>query len=403
MSTRRPCRTRRIALAVAVCATSAALVFSVDTAAPASRSRGADATPFKIALLTELSGRFAPTRKPFNDGLVTYFKTIGGKIAGHKFSLSVYDGQSDPTVAPGIARQALSSKPNMLAVFLLSTSTAAAEPILESANLPTMGPGIPDDWVAGPKIRPWAFGLGSALENAQAFDAGLKYLFKGNVKGKRVAITGDNSAFDTLILDDLKALAPKSGWTVALEKFGDFTELSWASQAAEVAAAKPDAVIDITVGAPTILHGKAYGTAGIKVPILSFVGLNVASDVKGIALPNWYMVTAGRYGGYKPGSLIDKAAAKYGTKESSQGGLYASGWATGAIVARALNLCGVGCTSSKLLEVLGKFKNYDVPGGAMYGPITFTSKDHSGVTAFGLVKYDPKTDGLVDVTTLKLP
>jgi ABC-type branched-subunit amino acid transport system substrate-binding protein len=291
----------------------------------------------------------------------------------------------------------------MLVIFLLSTSTAAAEPIFESADLPTMGPGIPDDWVNGPKVRSWAFGLGSALENAQAFDAALKYLFKGNVKGKRVAITGDNSAFDTLILNDLKALAPKSGWTVATEKFGDFTELSWASQAADVASAKPDAIIDITIGAPTILHAKAYGTAGIKVPIVSFVGLNVASDVKGIAMPNWYMVTAGRYGGYKSGSLIPKAAAKYGTSASSEGGLYASGWATGAIVARALKLCGVGCSSSKLLSVLAKFRNYTVPGGALYGPVTFTKNDHSGVTAFGLVKYDPKTDGLADVTTLKLP
>lgn len=368
-----------------------ALAAGVSTAASSGAGAKAKSKTLNIALVTDLTGTNTASRRPFNEGVIAFFHTHHS-AGPYGFKVHVYDGQSNPAVGPSVFRQALSSHPAALLDFTLSTSTAAAEPIIAAADVPCMCIAGPDSWYT-PKPYPWAFEANpSAYENAEAYELAAKKLLGGKIKGKRIALSGDNTAFLAAIQKDVQAVAAKDGWTITTTQMGPFTEVSWSSEAAKIAQSKPQAVIDLTIAAPQVVQIKAMEAAGLnKVPIIAFPGLQY-SDLTSLKLPNLYTISAFPYG-TAPRTGLYKAAKKYGYLSDEVSFEFAFGWIQAAVVRKALLDCNE-CTGTKLEQAVQSIHNFKVPGGAAFGPVGFTSTNHTSDLNQQMLVWSPKKKAL---------
>ena len=359
--------------------------------ASAARAAAASKSPLNVALTTDLTGEDAPARKPFNEGVVAYFKTHPD-IAGRGVKVHIFDGQDNPAIAPAIFRQAVSSHPVAIIDFVVSTSLQAAEPVLASAGIPCMCEGGPDSWY-GPKPYPWVFIANPTIgDQVRAYAAAMKKVLGGTLKGKRIAISGDNTALLALEASEFKALVLREGATVVNTQFGDTSETSWSGQAADIAQSKPDAVFEDTIGSAEIVQLKALETAGLtKTPIVAFPGLQY-TDITSLKLPNVFTVTSWPYGTPRS-SGVYKAAKKLGYLADEVSYEFEFGWSQAAVLARALSSCN-GCSGTKLEAALEHIKNFKVPGGASFGPISFSATSHGVNLEEALVAWSPKKNAL---------
>lgn len=344
-----------------------------------------------IALVTDLTGTNAASRKPFNEGVVAFFKTY--PTAGSRsFNIHLYDGQSNPSVGPSVFRQALSSNPAALIDFTLSTSTAAAEPIIAGAGIPCLCIGGADSWYT-PKPYPWAFQANpTGFENGEAYVLAMQKLLGGTIKGKRLAVSGDNTAFLVTNEKAVQSLSKQDGFTIATTQMGPFTEVSWSSEAAQIAKTNPQGVFDITIAAPQIVQVKAMEAAGLtKVPIVAFPGLQY-SDLTSLKLPNLYMISSFPYG-TAPSTGLYKAAKKYGYLSDEVSYEFAFGWIQAAVLRQALINCGE-CSGTKLEKSMESLQNFTVPGGAAFGPVGFSANNHASNLTQEMLTWDPSTQKL---------
>lgn len=379
-------------LAVAGCGSSAGSPAANAPNAPSGGSGGGGSgKTLNLALVTDLTGTDAPARKPFNEGVVSYFKTYP-TAGGKKFNVHIYDGQSNPAVGPSVFRQALSNNPAALIDFTLSTSTAASAPVIAGAGIPCMCIGGADPWY-GPHPKPWAFQANpSGAEDAAGYVAGMTKLLGGSLKGKRLAVSGDNTSFLITNEKATEALVPKQGATITITKMGPYTEVSWSSEAAQIAKTNPQGVFDITIAAPQIVQIKAMEAAGLsKVPIVAFPGLQY-SDLMSLKLPNVYIATPFPYG-TAPNTGLYQAAKKYGYLSDEVSYEFALGWVQAATLRQAMLNCGE-CSGQKLEKSLESLSNFTVPGGAAFGPVSFSPSNHAVRLQPELIHYDPASKGL---------
>ena len=357
-----------------------------------SSSGGSSGNTYKVAFVTELTGPFSVSRKPFNEGVIAYFKT-NPTVNGKKVSVHLYDDQSNPASAPTVFRQAVGSDPVAIMDFALSTSTAAAEPILAGAGVPCLCIGADDTWYT-PKPHPWVFEANATtLNDAQAYVLAAQKLLGGSLQGKAIAISGDDTAYETIIRKFITSFAPKYGFHIVSTQIGPTTAPSWASEAAKIVAAKPDAIINLTSVTGQIVQLKALEAAGLnKVPIIAFPGLQY-SDLTSLKFSNVYVMTNWPYGTPKS-SPVYQAAAKYGYLADEKSFEFAFGWAQSAVLRQALANCGSSCSGSDLEKALAGIHNFTVPGGAAFGPVGFSSTDHASKLPQTMLHWDQPTASL---------
>lgn len=343
-----------------------------------------------IALTTDLTGEDAPSRKPFNEGVIAYFKTHA-QIGGRAVHVHIFDGQYNPAIAPAVFRQAVSSHPAGIIDFVVSTSLQAAEPVLATAGIPCLCVGGPDSWYNPPHPYSWAFTANPTIgDDARTYALAMKKVLGGSLKGKRIAISGDDTALLALIASEFKALVLREGATVVNTQFGNTQETSWSGEAANIAQSKPDAVLEDTIGSAEIVQVKALETAGLtKTPIVAFPGLQYA-DITSLKLPNVFSVAPWPFGTAK-GSGVYKAAKKLGYLADEVSYEFEFGWGQAAVLAHALASCG-DCTGAKLEASLEHIKNFKIPGGDSFGPISFSSTNHGMNLEQALVAWNPKTN-----------
>lgn len=360
--------------------------------ASSSSGGGASGNSYQVAFVTELTGPFSVSRKPFDEGVVAYFKT-NQSINGKKVNVHLYDDQSNPASAPTVFRQAVSSNPAAIIDFALSTSTAAAEPILAGSGVPCLCIGADDTWYT-PKPHSWVFEANpTTLADAQAYVLAAQKMVGGSLQGKSIAISGDDTAYETIIRKLITSFAPKYGFHIVSTQIGPTTAPSWSSEAAKIVAAKPDAIINLTSVTGQIVQLKALEAAGLtKVPIIAFPGL-AYSDLTSLKFPNVYVMTPWPYGTPKS-SPVYQAAAKYGYLADEKSYEFAFGWAQAAVVRQALTTCGSSCSGSDLEKAFAGIHNYTVPGSVASGPVGFSSTDHASKLPQTMLHWSQPTTSL---------
>lgn len=383
--------TRRALGAALVGAVVLALVLA-GCGSSSSSGGGGGGNSYQIAFVTELTGTFSVSRKPFDEGVVAYFKT-NPTVNGKKVNVHLYDDQSNPASAPTVFRQAVSSNPVAIMDFALSTSTAAAEPILASSGVPCLCIGADDTWYT-PKPHSWVFEANpTTLADAQAYVLAAQKQLGGSLSGKSIAISGDDTAYETVIRKLITSFAPKYGFHIVSTQIGPTTAPSWSSEAAKIVAAKPDAIINLTSVTGQILQLKALEAAGLtSVPIIAFPGL-AYTDLTTLKYPNVYVMTPWPYG-TPTSSPVYQAAAKYGYLADEKSYEFAFGWAQSAVLRQALANCGSSCSGSQLEKSLAGIQNFTVPGGVASGPVGFSSTDHASKLPQTMLHWDQATKSL---------
>lgn len=350
------------------------------------RATSAKAKAISVSLITDLTGEDAPARKPFNEGVISYFRAHP-KIGKARVTVHTYNGQDNPAIAPAVFRQAVASHPAGIIDFAISTSTQAAEPILASSGTACLCIAGPDSWY-GPNPYPWAFAADPTIgEDAHAYMLAAKKLLGGSLAGKRIAISGDNTALLALIASEFEGYAKQQGATIVGTQFGDTTETSWSGEAANIAAAKPNLVLEDTIGSAEIVQIKSLETAGLThTPIVAFPGLSY-SDIAALNLRNLYETSSVPYGTPRT-SVVYKAAKKYGFLADETSFEFELGWMQAAVLGHALTLCGPNCPGNKLEAKLTNMSGFLVPGDAAFGRVGFTRTRHAVNFSQGFITWD---------------
>ena len=377
-----------------VFATIAALlpVLALSGCGSANGGSGSADGPFKLVLISDLSGAFASGSKPGAAGVEVAVDAINdaGGVNGRKIDLEVIDGQSNPDVALAAAQKAEASNP--LAVLLFGSSAGASKltPLLQSARIPFISGAISDESIYPPQPGLYQPGL-TAKQNAEAIYQFVKQKLNGDLAGKTVDIAAINSPFVDVVIQGASEQLAADGATVNSAERYDYGIASFTTQAGKIARDNPDVVLTLGADNDTIVVNKALAAAGSHAITVGMAVAAAPEVLEQIDSANYYALTENAYARDVPEFVA--AADKDGKKDDILGSTFsATGWVAINILAEALKSCDDGCDGAKLNTALEQLADFKVPGGVAYGPITFSSSDHVGASIVKFHNFDSKTD-----------
>jgi len=377
-----------------VFATIAALlpVLALSGCGSANGGSGSADGPYKLVLISDLSGAYASGSKPGAAGVEVAVDAINdaGGVNGRTIDLQVIDGQSNPDVALAAAQKAVASNP--LAVLLFGSSAGASKltPLLQSARIPFISGAISDESIYPPQPGLYQPGL-TAKQNADAIYQFVKQKLNGDLAGKTVDIAAINSPFVDVVIQGASAQLEADGATIPSVERYDYGIASFTTQAGKIARDIPDVVLTLGADNDTIVVNKALAAAGSHAITVGMAVAAAPEVLEQIASANYYALTENAYARDVPDFLA--AADKAGKKEDILGSTFsATGWVAINILVDALKSCDASCDGAKLNAALEQVADFKVPGGVAYGPITFSASDHVGASIVKFHNYDPKTD-----------
>jgi branched-chain amino acid transport system substrate-binding protein len=376
---------RRGRLAVATTAL-ALLVAACGGGSTSSGGSGTSKAPINIAYVTDLTGGNSGNSIGGKAGFDTALKEINdaGGANGHKLVTTTYDSQSDVNAFQTQLRQALGTTPNIVAGQWLSASTAAGASVIGSSNIPFMaasytvtGVDTVPYWFS---TSPLASGVGAGIAN------GLKGILGGSLTGKKIAFEGLISPAVDGNLAAIKQQVEAGGGSMGMITRDPVQFSSWTSQAANMAATRPDAVVTNNTDPNTATVVKSLAVAGYNGPIISTEGANSDALLKAANSSNFYVVRETVVPTSDAKLYKDAIAAGVtpdNTAQSYFGKMYAAAYAISAAEAK----CGDTCSTSKFVSTLKGLGKINIPNNALAGPLDF-SKANSGLTSAQVWQWD---------------
>jgi branched-chain amino acid transport system substrate-binding protein len=344
-----------------------------------SSSASGSKTPYELAFIGDLTGGNSGNSLGGQAGLNTAVKEINdsGGVSGHKLHITSYDSQSVVGTHAAVLRQALGSNPAAITGLWLSGSTAGSASIFASSNVPVVTASY---IITGVDTIPYFFstsplasGVGAGVVN------GLKSLFGGSLSGKKVAFEGLVSPAVDANLAATKSAVEAAGGSMGQVVRDPITFSSWSSQAANMVASKPNAVVINNTDPNTATVTKALLVAGFTGPMISTEGANSDDLLKSVDSSQFSVVRETVVPA--PGSKLYKDAVAAGaTPDQIAQSYFGKEYAAAYAIARALEKCGEGCTASKFTSSLKGLGKFTVPNDALAGPLAFKNS-HSGLTS----------------------
>jgi ABC-type branched-subunit amino acid transport system substrate-binding protein len=227
----------------------------------------------------------------------------------------------------------------------------------------------------------------SATQQANATLAEAKDQLGGSLSGKKIAFVGLSSPYIDGMLATIKDQAQKAGAdVVATERF-TIPLASFASQAAKIAALKPDVVINAGTVADAPTTAKAMIAAGVSAPIIYYSAGSDTAVLQQIASKQYIALRAATVP--VTGTTIYQEAQAQGFATQAQGSAYFSiGWAMAATMVEGLKRCGNACTAAKLGKSLETITNFTVPSEVYFGSVTFSATRHTAISAGQFYTWD---------------
>lgn len=361
-------------------------LMAVACGSGASPSTSGSKTPYNVPFVGDLTGANGANGTGGQAGFNTAIKEINdaGGVNGHKVVGQSFDSQSDPSAFSAQLRQALALNPVALVTNALSSETAAAVSIYQSANVPVVGPSYT---ITGVDTIPYWFSTSPLAAGVGTGDVnGLKVLLGGSISGKKIGFEGLASPAVDGNLAALKTKVEAEGGTIGMVVRDPASLTSWSSQAANMVASKPDAIVLNSTEGVNAIVAKALLVAGYNAPVLAAEGANGDTMLANVNSASFYTVRehvppAAGTGLYKlataAGATPDQIVASYFAKN------YAAAW----VVADTLKKCGDSCTATKFVTTLHGMGRFTIPNDALAGPVDF-SKSNSGLTTAQLWAWD---------------
>lgn len=236
---------------------------------------GENKEPLKVGAVLSLTGAVASYGVPEQNAAQVVVNDINAKggVDGRKIELTVYNDQSDPTMAARGAQELISKGAVVLIGATTGSGTLAMAPIAQRADVPILSVSSTSS-VTDPKAAyyPNTFRAGLADQ------VGIPAIFNEAVKkgAKRVAIFAQNDAYGKFGTDLLVGLAKENGSGVEIvdTASADLTATDVSAQATRIRNAKPDAVIlqvsSVGLGAAFL---RAAASNGLDVPLYGGLGI----------------------------------------------------------------------------------------------------------------------------------
>ncbi len=351
-----------------------------------SSGSGGSQTPYNVPFVGDLTGPNAVNGIGGQAGFNTAIKEINdaGGVNGHKLVSQSFDAQSDPSAFTVQLRQAISLNPVAMVTNALSSETAAAVPVYQTSNVPVLGPSYT---IAGVDTIPYWFSTSPLAVGVAIGDVnGLKVQLGGSIVRKKIAFEGLVSPAVDANLAALKSKVEAEGGSMGLVVRDPAGISSWSSQAANMVASQPDAVV---VNSPETVNAtvvKALLVAGFTGPVLAAEGANSDTMLANVNSANFYTVR--EHVPPAPGTTLYKdAIAASATPDQIVASYFAKNYAAVWIAADTLKRCGDGCTATKFVSTLRGMGRFTIPNDALAGPVDF-SKSNAGLTTAQLWAWD---------------
>lgn len=251
------------ALALAACAPTAATP-------DASGSGAAGPADITVGVITSETGPLAGYGKQYLDGFkagLDYATDGTNEVGGTKITVDYRDDAGDPDTAVGAAKELIGSGVNILAGSASSgVAAAVAEQAGQNKVLFISGPAAADALTG---INGYTFRSGR--QSAQ--DVATAGTFLGDVKGKKITVLAQNSAFGQGNVAAVTAILGGKGATVeSVLVAEDVTEFTPFAQ--QVLAGSPDLVFVAWAGATSGAMWQAMSQQGVldAVPVVTGLG-----------------------------------------------------------------------------------------------------------------------------------
>lgn len=375
---RRPAGTvpsRRLVLAAL-----AGVVGLAAVAAPAAPAAAQDKEPFRIGMISPLTGPAAPFGTEYAEGARAYVEAWNkrGGYDGRPIEFELLDDESSSVGAVN-AYKRFASDPDTDLIWIgtSSSATLAVKPLASEYEVPIIAGGIVDE--IGNPADPYLFKVAAGTQDFQK----ALVLWAQEQGFERIAMMHATDGYGQAEAVTIERLAGEVGIeVVAIETFQN-ADTNFTIQLTKLRAARPDLVYVAAAGAPAILIFKQYRQLNLDFPIAMtqasisrafFEGIGGQEKAEGL-----YMATnLGNLGT----SVGGDAARLYGEMEdglAKKGTLFNTfGWDHGLLTEWALeNSDG---SRKGIRDALDQAS--DVP--AINGPFKFTPENHIGQDYRGL-------------------
>jgi branched-chain amino acid transport system substrate-binding protein len=373
---------------------------SSATSAASAASTSASKSPVVFAAMGPNSGsEYNPgpqSTKNQYEALAAAWNSVGG-IDGHPIELNFYDTESSAAVAVQIVPKVESSGAKVFFSCCFAAESEAAD-----AKTSTEGPVT---FNADPNI-PMPAGsylFDATMPATEGLAATEKFI---GLKGwKKVALLTDTTPGEDTARDSLTAAAAANGYSVTTDQIFDVSATSLATQIAQIAATKPDAVVLWSVGPQIATAFSAIESSSLaNTPVLLADGdLNLAILKKTASTlpantyaPGAYYLVAQSGGVPADEATVLKSFLKAQGFTGSTNDNVASYIADSFNVAvYALLHLGVNATNQQMLNYMQSLSGFQGINGVYH----FSPANHTGLSGLtmGMVKIAPNTLDLTPV------
>jgi branched-chain amino acid transport system substrate-binding protein len=322
------------------------------------------ADPYRIDVITSLTGGASFLGKGEQASFELLKKSVNktGGIHGRDLEFVYHDDQSSPQTAVQLATQIMASNPPVILGPSIVAMCNAAGALMK--NGPVM-------YCLSPGIHPpkGSFVFTSSTSTYDLAKALMRYYRMKGWKNIAIMTSSDASGQDAERgLNEAAALPENKDVKIVARAHFNITDVSVAAQIENVKAAKPQAFIAWSTGAPIATIFKGIVQAGLDVPTGTTDGNMTYAQMKNYAdflpkqlyIPSALWPAYGRDLGIDP--AVEKAQAAYYAEFKAAGigpDLPASiGWNTGSIVINALRELGPSVTAVQLRDYLQNLTGY---------------------------------------------
>jgi ABC-type branched-subunit amino acid transport system substrate-binding protein len=287
-------------------------------------------------------------------GYIDYTNKHGG-VKGHQIKLTALDDAMDIGHVKVNIQQA--SAANALAILGANNSNAwsANAALITTNKIPTIGLGFTDAQLD--PAPPYLYGLSPAYKDYVQLQFALinDVLIKGGTvpaKPKVAFYHYSSTAISTMVAYQHTAIT-QAGWTFTTDQSFAVAPTDVSSQAAAVAATKPDVVVAELLDSHAPLVINTLRQKGYTGPIVNFSAANAPATFSALKDPSYYGQNHYLNPTWtdQPGvAEVQKRAKEVNDTDLLDNGFYGFGWAAAAAVVAALNKCADPCTSGDMLN-----------------------------------------------------
>jgi branched-chain amino acid transport system substrate-binding protein len=322
------------------------------------------ADPYEITAILPLTGGAAFLGKSEQQSVELAAKTVNenGGINGRPLKVIFQDDQSSPQTAVQLANQAIASKPAVVMGSALVAMCNAMAPLMQ--NGPVM-------YCLSPGVHPAAgsYIFTTSVSTRDLAQAIIRYF---RMKGwTRVALLTSTDASgqdaEQSVLNAVKLDENKGVELVVREHFNP-ADVAVSAQIENVKAAKPQAFIAWSTGAPVATIFKGIIQAGLDIPIATTDGNMTHAQMEQYAsfLPKQLYIPAAKWvthgsnvkrseGEAAAQAKFDEAYKAAGVKPDVAS---AHGWDPTMMVVEGLRKLGPNATAAQLRDYLGHLKGF---------------------------------------------